>query len=220
MTAYDFSFRGARLSARPSGVLWWPDRSLLCAADLHLGKSERMARRGGALLPPYEVRDTLTCLSDEIRACDPKTVICLGDSFDDLQALDALSPADHAQLAGLMAGRDWIWIEGNHDAGPVDIGGTHLRAVSRGPLTFRHIAQPAASGEVSGHYHPKATVRTRGGGITRPCFLIDARRIVLPSLGAYTGGLRSRDPALAGLMDAGAIAVLTGAAAVAVPMPR
>jgi metallophosphoesterase superfamily enzyme len=63
-------------------------------------------------------------------------------------------------------------------------------------------------------------VRTRGGGITRPCFLIDARRIILPSFGTYTGGLRTRDPALAGLMDEQAVAVLTGQAAVAVPMPR
>lgn len=220
MTAYDFSFCGADLAALPTGILWWRAQSLLCVSDLHLGKSERMARRGGALIPPYEVRDTLNRLSEAIRACDPATVICLGDSFDDLQALDGLSPADHKHLAGLMAGREWIWIEGNHDAGPVDIGGTHLREYSRGPLTFRHIAEQHASGEVSGHFHPKATVRTRGGGITRPCFLIDTLRIILPSFGTYTGGLKTSDPALAGLMGEQALAVLTGPSAVAVPMPR
>lgn len=220
MTAYDFSFCGADLSALPTGILWWRAQSLLCVSDLHLGKSERMARRGGALIPPYEVRDTLNRLSEAIRACDPATVICLGDSFDDLQALDGLSPEDHKHLAGLMAGRDWIWIEGNHDAGPVEVGGTHLREYSRGPLTFRHIAEQQASGEVSGHFHPKATVRTRGGGITRPCFLIDTRRIILPSFGTYTGGLKTSDPALAGLMGEQALAVLTGPSAVAVPMPR
>ena len=214
MTAYDFSFCDTQLSALPTGILWWPAQSLLCASDL------RTARRRGTLIPPYEVRDTLDRLSEAIRTYDPATVICLGDSFDDLQALDGLTPADHKHLASLMAGREWIWIEGNHDAGPVDIGGTHLREVSRGALTFRHIAKPAATAEVSGHFHPKATVRTRGGSITRPCFLIDARRIILPSFGTYTGGLRTRDPALAGLMDEQAVAVLTGQAAVTVPMPR
>jgi DNA ligase-associated metallophosphoesterase len=220
MTAYDFNFRGARLSALPAGILWWPAQSLLCASDLHLGKSERTARQRGTLIPPYEVRDTLNRMSEAIRTYDPATVVCLGDSFDDLQALDGLTVADHKHLASLMAGREWIWIEGNHDAGPVDIGGTHLRELTRDALTFRHIAEPTASGEVSGHFHPKATLRTRGGGITRPCFLIDARRIILPSFGTYTGGLRTRDPALAELMGENAVAVLTGPAAVAVPMPR
>lgn len=220
MTAYDFTLCGAELSALSTGVLWWPAQSLLCVSDLHLGKSERMARRGGALIPPYEVRDTLKRLSEAIRTYDPATVVCLGDSFDDLQALDGLTPADHKHLAGLMAGREWIWIEGNHDAGPVDIGGTHLREFSRGPLTFRHIAESAGTGEVSGHFHPKATVRTRGGNLTRPCFLIDRRQIILPSFGTNTGGLKTRDPVLAGLMDEQALAVLTGSSAVAVPMPR
>ncbi len=220
MTAYDFTFCGAQLSALPTGILWWHAQSLLCVSDLHLGKSERIARRGGTLMPPYEVRDTLNRLSEAIRACDPATVVCLGDSFDDLQALDGLTSADHKHLASLMAGREWIWIEGNHDAGPVDVGGTHLRELSLAELTFRHIAEPAGTGEVSGHFHPKATVRTRGGSITRPCFLIDRRRIILPSFGTYTGGLKTRDPALAGLMDGSALAVLTGRSAVAVPMPR
>ena len=81
MTAHHFTFHGAHLSALPSGLLWWPDRSLLCASDLHLGKSERVARRGGTLMPPYEVRDTLARLSAAIRIHNPRTVVCLGDSF-------------------------------------------------------------------------------------------------------------------------------------------
>ncbi|MEM9725151.1 MAG: hypothetical protein AAF909_06795, partial [Pseudomonadota bacterium] len=46
--------RGAKAVARPSGALWLPETRALVAADLHLGKSERVARRGGPLLPPYE----------------------------------------------------------------------------------------------------------------------------------------------------------------------
>ena len=86
-----------------------------------------------------------------------------------------------------------------------------------GPLVFRHQARPAASrfamapgGEVSGHFHPKATMATRAGGITRPCFVADGRRLVLPAFGAYTGGLDARDPAIAGLFPRGARAFLLG----------
>lgn len=220
MNGYDFTLSGARLTARPSGGLWWPDEGLLAVSDLHLGKSDRMARRGGALLPPYEVRETLARLAAEIAATGPRTVLCLGDSFDDLAAAGSLNAADSAELARLRAGRRWIWVEGNHDPGPVEIGGTHLADYRLGPLTFRHVAEPAAQGEISGHYHPKARLSLRGQAISRPCFLTDACRVILPAFGAYTGGLRCDDPALAGLMGPDAVAVLTGPAARAIPMPR
>ena len=55
---------GARLVARSSGALWWPEERLLCVSDLHLGKSERIARRGGTLLPPYETAETLDRLGE------------------------------------------------------------------------------------------------------------------------------------------------------------
>ena len=45
---------------------------MLVVADLHLGKSERIARLGGAMLPPYETRDTLTRLEADIRRTAPR----------------------------------------------------------------------------------------------------------------------------------------------------
>lgn len=208
------------MQATPAGVLWWEKERLLCVSDLHLGKSDRIARRGGPLLPPYENTDTLAKLADAISQLSPTTVVCLGDSFDDLAGQDALSEADANTLNRIMAGRRWIWIEGNHDPGPITLGGTHLAELCIGPLTFRHIAQPGATQEVSGHFHPKARVELRTSALNRPCFLIDSNRIVLPAFGAYTGGLRTTDPALSDLMDARAIAVLTGRQALPVPMPR
>ncbi len=215
MTPYAFTLADTDLIALPSGGLYWPAQSTLCVSDLHLGKSGRMARRGGTLLPPYEVRATLEKLDADIEATRPARVICLGDSFDDLTAVGELE--DHARLwlARLMAGRDWVWIEGNHDAGPVEIGGTHRANLRLGPLTFRHIATPAR-GEISGHYHPKA----RLGGTARPCFLLDADRLILPAYGHYTGGLRCEDPVLQALMHPKALAILTGPRAIAMPMPR
>ncbi|WP_171173548.1 ligase-associated DNA damage response endonuclease PdeM [Ruegeria sp. HKCCD8929] len=220
MNGYAFSFSGQRLCAMGSGALWWPNQALLCVSDLHLGKSERMARRGGSALPPYETRDTLNRLAADLDRTQPQTVICLGDSFDDLGAALSLPERDRLQIAALQAGRNWIWIEGNHDPGPVELGGTHLADVTRSDLTFRHIAQPGAQREISGHYHPKARVQTRGRTISRPAFLVDERRIILPAYGTYTGGLRSSDAALSELMAPGALAILTGPDPRPVPMPR
>ena len=211
---------GARLLALPSGALWWADQRLLVVSDLHLGKSERFARRGGAMLPPYETQDTLHRLERDIRTTKAQTVICLGDSFDDRAASASLTDEEALWIRQLQAGRRWVWIEGNHDPGEMDFGGTYLAELFQPPLLFRHIAQEGASGEVSGHYHPKAQVNVRGRTLSRACFLYDGDRVILPAYGTYTGGLRVSDPAFAGLLRPEAMAVLTGQKAQVVPVAR
>lgn len=216
MNAYRFAFAGTELALLSSGALWWAAENLLAVSDLHLGRSERFARNAGALLPPYETRDTLSRLDADIEATGAAQVVCLGDSFDDTAAAVGLDGPAREWINRLMAGRRWVWIEGNHDPGPVDLGGTHLAELALGPLTFRHIAAPGAVGEVSGHYHPKA----RLAGQSRPCLLHDRARAILPAYGTYTGGLRAETGVLAGLMGAEALAVLTGPHPRAIPMPR
>ena len=166
MNGHDISLAGIRLTALGSGALWWPERALLCVSDLHLGKSERVARRGGAALPPYDTRDTLNRLAADIALTQARVVVCLGDSFDDPDAARALRESERLWIARLQAGRRWVWIEGNHDPGPVELGGAHLAELPQPPLTFRHIARKGASGEVSGHYHPKVRIQTRARTVT------------------------------------------------------
>lgn len=215
MTGYRFTFHGAALAALPSGALHWADENLLVVSDLHLGKAERLARRGGALLPPYDTRETLARLDAALDATEAGRVVCLGDSFDDLAAADSLNEDDRLWLLRLMAGRDWTWVEGNHDTGPLDIGGSHRSSLAVGALVFRHIV--AGNGaEVGGHYHPKVRV----GGTVRSCFLIDRDKVILPAFGAFTGGLYCDAPVLDALMAPGALAVATGRQALPLPMPR
>ncbi|CUH78175.1 ligase-associated DNA damage response endonuclease PdeM [Tropicibacter naphthalenivorans] len=219
MKTHGFDFCGARLSALPSGGLFWPDQGLLVVSDLHFGKSARLSAVGGAQLPPYETRETLLRLEADIEATGAGRVICLGDSFDAVGLDAALPEDDRLWITRLQAGRDWTWIEGNHDPGPVSLGGTHLAEVRLGPLVFRHIASDAAA-EVSGHYHPKARLALRGGALSRPCFLVDARRLILPAYGAYTGGLSCKRAPLCDMMGPDALAILTGPQPVPVPVAR
>ncbi|OIP82753.1 MAG: metallophosphoesterase [Rhodobacterales bacterium CG2_30_65_12] len=216
MNTYRFTLAGTTLAGLPSGALWWQAERLLCVSDLHLGRSERFARNGGSLLPPYETRDTLARLDADIETTQAATVVCLGDSFDDAAAAQGLDAPARDWIVRAMAGRRWVWIEGNHDPGPTMLSGSHLAQLALGPLTFRHIAEPGASGEISGHYHPKA----RLAGRSRPCLLHDAARVILPAYGTYTGGLRSDSSTLAALMRPEAVAVLTGTQPQAIPMPR
>jgi len=213
MNEHAFELHKTACLALPSGALMLPDHAVLCVSDLHLGKAERIARRSSFLLPPYEIAATLDKLEAEITRHRPNMVICLGDSFDDLIAAQSLAENVHKRITTLKAGREWIWIEGNHDPGPVTLGGTHLSTLQIGSLHFRHIAT-AQTAEVSGHYHPKH----RLAGVQRPSFLYDAERLIMPAFGTYTGGLSTASSAIRALFPAAYTAVLTGQKAIAVPV--
>ena len=217
MKAHPFLFADHHLQALPSGGLFSPADGMLIVSDLHFSKSDRIARRSGQLIPPYENTETLEKLSADIERRAPDCVVCLGDSFDDLAGAEALDDTHRATLARLQAGRRWIWIEGNHDPGPVDLGGTHLAELMLGTIALRHIATPATP-EISGHYHPKLALA--GAGRARPCFVYDHHRLILPAYGAYTGGLSALHPDLRQLFAPQAIAVLTGRKAIPVPLKR
>ena len=219
--AAEVTLAGARLMALPSGALHWPARGLLAAADLHLGRAARDARGGGALLPPYEARETLTRLAGDLQRTGARTLVLLGDSFDSEAAAAELDAAAHEALMTLAAGRRVIWIAGNHDPGPVGLPGTHMADWRAGSLSFRHIADPAApAGEMSGHYHPKLRLSRAGRPLSRRCFLTDGRRMILPAYGAYAGGLHAGEAPLTALIARPATAILTGTRARPVRLGR
>jgi len=212
MTAAPIHLAGERLMLDPAGLLSWPARRLLAVADLHLEKASHFAA-GGRFLPPYDTRETLARLGTALRRWHPERLVLLGDSFHDPGGAARLPAAEAALLHRLLEGLEVVWVLGNHD--PVPPEGLPGRAVEEwrdGPLAFRHQARPGAmqGAEISGHFHPKATMPTRCGGITRPCFVADAKRVMLPAFGAYTGGLDAADPAIAGLFPRGARLFLLG----------
>jgi len=205
-------FCDERLTLDSQGVLLWPARQLMAVADLHLEKGTACANRG-QLVPPWDSHLTLTRLATLVRRHAPKTLVSVGDSFHDTTAAARLSAEDAATLSAITTATRMIWVRGNHDpAPPAGIAGECLPFYSEGPLTFRHQAEPGAAGEISGHFHPKARVATRAGEITRPCFMCDDDKIMLPSFGTYTGGLEIGSPAITRHFPAGGRAFLLGRA--------
>jgi hypothetical protein len=201
---------GVALLADYSGALFWEEQSLLVVSDLHLEKGSSFAARG-VLLPPYDTAATLSRLSAVIARHDPRMVIALGDSFHDRRAHERLADTDREAISALQVRRDWIWISGNHDpALPSSLGGVVASEVCIGAIAFRH-EPTGASGEIAGHLHPKARVATRARAVERRCFVSDGERAVMPSFGAYTGGLSIRDKAFAKIFGApGLIAHVLG----------
>ncbi|HEX3116665.1 MAG TPA: ligase-associated DNA damage response endonuclease PdeM [Bradyrhizobium sp.] len=201
---------GVTFAADLSGALFWQEQSLLVVSDLHLEKGSSFARRG-VLLPPYDTAATLGRLAAVIARHDPRMVIALGDSFHDTTAHERMSAPDRDAIAAFQAGRDWIWISGNHDpALTPDLGGVVAHEVAIGPIAFRH-EPTGAAGEIAGHLHPKARVAARGRSMERRCFACDGERAVMPAFGAYTGGLSIRDAAFAKIFQtAGLMAHVLG----------
>ncbi|KQT12671.1 MAG: ligase-associated DNA damage response endonuclease PdeM [Bradyrhizobium sp.] len=195
-SALALDIAGVSLQADLSGALFWEEQRLLVVSDLHLEKGSSFATRG-VLLPPYDTIATLSRLAAVISRHNPQVIVALGDSFHDRSAHGRLSAEDRDTVAALQAGRDWIWISGNHDPMlPPDLGGTVADEVAIGPITFRH--EPTGSdGEIAGHLHPKARVSARGRSLERRCFASDGMRAVMPAFGAYAGGLSIRDAAFA-----------------------
>jgi DNA ligase-associated metallophosphoesterase len=146
-----------------------------------------------------------------------------GDSFHDQEAAERLADDDADRLRRLTGQSDWVWLCGNHDpAPPATLGGRIVEELAEDGLVFRHqAAEGRQPGEVSGHFHPKASVVVQGKRLTRRCFVSDGIRLVLPAFGAYAGGLDVLDRAFAPLFNRMFHAWLLGDANVfAVPRDR
>ena len=190
-----FSFAGETFHATPDGALYWPARQALLVADLHLEKASWFARLG-QFLPPYDSHATLEALTREVERTGATTLYCLGDSFHDRFGCDRLPASARELLTRLTSALDWVWIVGNHDPGFADhCGGRIEDEVEVGGIILRHEADPdEPRPEMSGHFHPKLRLHLRGRQVSRRCFVISGRKIILPAFGSLTGGLDAHHP--------------------------
>jgi DNA ligase-associated metallophosphoesterase len=212
MTGAPLHFRDDRLMLDPAGAVFWPAKRILAVADLHFEKSSSFAVRG-TLLPPYDTKATLERLHRLVRLYRPSKVIALGDSFHDEGASARLAKDDRARIEILAREAAFIWITGNHDPVAHDLPGVTAAEWREGQFVFRHEAKPVLGPrevEISGHFHPKASIDARAKRVSRPCFVTDASRLMLPAFGAYTGGLDVRDPAISKLFPRGLRVFLLG----------
>jgi DNA ligase-associated metallophosphoesterase len=172
----------------------------LIFSDLHFEKGSSYAP-SRQFLPPYDTRATLLRMMRAVTRHRPARVIALGDSFHDDGAAERLGREERAMLEAMAAMTSFVWIAGNHDPHPPTwLGGEVAEVLRIGGLVFRH--EPLTvfeTGEVAGHLHPCASVAKWGRSVRRRCFVSDGLRLILPSFGAYTGGLDVGDAAIATL---------------------
>lgn len=170
-------------------ALFWPRRSRLMIADLHLGKADAF-RSAGISLPRGGTDDDLSRLTELLRLTGAAELMVLGDF---LHGSAGDKPwrhhwqawrASHAQLAvGVLAG--------NHDRA---LGGAGLdldlvgEALDDAPFALRHAPEAHATLHVvCGHLHPVLTLPGLPG--RWPAFWLRARCTVLPAFSRFTGGV-------------------------------
>ncbi|WP_088181681.1 ligase-associated DNA damage response endonuclease PdeM [Sphingobium sp. Z007] len=184
------SFAGQAFMALPEAALYWPAQRALLVADLHFEKASWYARFG-QFLPPHDSQATLDVIEALVARTGAQAVWSLGDSFHDAHGAARLDPRARDRLHALTLRLDWLWITGNHDVGVAAMpGGRRVAEAEVAGIWLRHEAEaddPAP--EISGHFHPKLRLSLRGRHVSRRCFVGSATKLILPALGALTGGL-------------------------------
>lgn len=180
-------FAGHTFLLHPSGVLFWPEKSMVIVSDLHLEKGSHYAKRG-FFLPPYDTHETITRLLQAIASCKATHILVLGDTFHDADGYGRLPETEKKLFLKLLEFNP-VWIFGNHDGEFVPPGFTAHKTFLLDGIIFNHEAEEGTDFEISGHYHPKIDIIHKRSRISRPCFIADGNKMILPAFGAYTGGL-------------------------------
>jgi uncharacterized protein len=188
---------GERVILMPHRTVFWPARSTLLLADLHLGKGETLAAQG-IPMPRGVVESDLNRLSSAVRETGATRVMVLGDL---LHASIGIVPAMVEQVAAWRRTipADVCLVPGNHDRRIERVAeewGLHLcdDIVQEGPFVFVHDASHAPSdgggGYVwSGHVHPRVRLKGGGDSISLPCFLVGDDSALLPAFSLFTSGV-------------------------------
>lgn len=185
------------------GALLWPKHKLMVVSDLHFEKGSFFAQQG-SLLPQYDSLCNLDSLTALITDYQPHTIIALGDSFHDQNAWHRLPQHAAKKLTTLVESvQRWIWVLGNHDPElPNELPGEQTLRVVLDDIVFVHEPEDVEEKQVQvyGHFHPKMNKRVARQQMTGRCFMHDAKQLVMPSFGAYTGGLNIEDDAFLPLL--------------------
>ena len=185
-------------------ALYLVEHRALLLGDIHFEKGSFLQAAGGHALPTLDTLDNLNRLGALVRAYKPQTIVALGDSFHDMGAEARMKAEDVTRLNRITDGTDMVWVLGNHDPDvPSGVYGRREDHIELGGFLLTHHPHDPGPvvGEggvnVCGHLHPKARVLTHARAVSGPCFAVCSERIVVPSFGAYTGGLWVSDPAFA-----------------------
>lgn len=187
--AADLVIAGEAMRLFAGRALYWPARSRLLVADLHLGKGD-ILRGAGIPVPSGGTGLDLARLGALLERTQATQLWVLGDFLH-----GARQPRVEAAWRAFMGGHPGCVasvIAGNHDRAlvPDAAGLVHLPDdVCDGPFRFRHMPVDEPGGAehvICGHVHP--VVRLPGLPGRFPALVLDHHQAILPAFSVFTGG--------------------------------
>ncbi len=173
-------------------ALGWPREHTLFVADMHLGKGAAF-RAGGVPIPRGSTASDLARLTRLLDRSGAQRLVVLGDFLHAksgrVAALTQAFVAWRAQHAGV----DVVLVRGNHDARAGDPPQAWRIVTVDEPhplppfLACHRVETPPTGYALCGHVHPGVRIDAAGESARLPCFVLGARRAILPAFGRFTG---------------------------------
>ena len=184
---------GERVTLLAERALYWPRERTLFVADVHLGKAATF-RAGGVPLPRGSTAADLARLTRLLERTGASRIVVLGDFIHAKAGRVAALAEAFARWRVQHAAIDVMLVRGNHDARAGDppaawnVGCVDEPFALPPFLACHRITQPATGYALCGHVHPGVRVHGSGEQSARlPCFVLGARRAILPAFGRFTG---------------------------------
>lgn len=199
--ALEIDLRGEHVLLHPERALEWPARRMLVVADTHFAKDD-IFRRAGIALPRGPAVGDLQRLDNLLTETACTRLLILGDFVHGATRAGDSFPHAFRIWREQRAQLSVDIVAGNHDRHEAaskwrSLATWHEQPLIEPPFVFAHHPGGSAEGYVlAGHIHPMWRFDRRGGAGRVPIFWRRPEWLVLPSFGAFTGGVNvERDPA-------------------------
>ena len=185
---------GERLDLLAERAVWWPAKSTLLVADIHLGKDASF-RRYGIPIPMGSGQNDLNRLTALLGATGARRLVFLGDL---LHARSGMTDSTRDLVHGWRQRHKEltvILVRGNHDRSAGDPPPDwEIECVSEPfqdpPFLLCHAPPQGVpvSAALAGHLHPAVTlVGPANTSMSLPCFWMRSHTLVLPAFTSFAG---------------------------------
>ena len=175
------------------GILFWLEKKIAIVSDLHLEKGSSFAS-SGQFIPPFDSEETLNKLINFLKIHEVQTIVLLGDTFHDGGALNRMSSKVKSIFDSLVENYEIIFVLGNHEN---KMKSPYIKFYERyivDDIHFLHEAVLEKKYQISGHFHPVASLKINSKKITEKCLIHSENHIIMPAFGEFTGGFNINNP--------------------------
>lgn len=187
------NFNNHEFKINNDGILFWLEKKIAIVSDLHLEKGSSFASLG-QFIPPFDSEETLKKLINFFKTHEVQTIILLGDTFHDRGALNRMSSKVKSIFDSLVENYEIIFVLGNHEN---KMKSAFIKFYERyivDDIHFLHEAVLEKKYQISGHFHPVASLKINSKKITEKCLIHSENHLIMPAFGEFTGGLNINNP--------------------------